>query len=54
MVILFLFFSFLLRVFLCVFLLLLTVNSVIYAGKIFMLIHHFEPNFILLNNIYAN
>ena len=23
-----------------------TVNSVIYAGKIFMLIHHFEPNFI--------
>ena len=23
-----------------------TVLSVIYAGKIFMLIHHFEPNFI--------
>ena len=23
-----------------------TVNSVIYAGKIFMLIHNFEPNFI--------
>ena len=27
-------------------LLVITVLSVIYAGKIFMLIHHFEPNFI--------
>ena len=32
-----------------------TVLSVIYAGKIFMLIHHFEPNFsfILRALIYA-
>ena len=31
-----------------------TINPVIYAGKILMLIHHFEPNFIFMRNLVAN